>query len=452
MKASAYGLTVLVVVLATNTAACGLSQADYRTIDAWLLCDECPDSLRAAVKALGGKAVHTLDGALVGPSAGRLANKKAQFQQVYATLPAPAVSESAYVADLLSNYVATYQARAALSLGDIRTSAALAALQRASDSAAARNYRDDVVRTVKAVLALASAAADPAYAFAGVVHPTSAGFADTVRVSPGQGLSWNGDEGVILNGSPFADSVMVTRWGADSLAFVAAGILGDYGVSVTRLGPDAVTQAFPLAIGPSGYTSHSPGTAPSVAGDSFPQTRYLLLPSRPGDSSDFFRFEPSTTRTYTATVTVSGLTPATLRWYNCPGVTMLTPPGPFVTLAGSVVDDRGRPVDGAVVTVVGLSGSVVTDVGGRFVRTNIPAAAAARLRAAKLDFRPSETSIQLAADTIGLGVVRSPLTEATAVNRQSSTLTIHGGSCRYLQVLVPFAGGPRVIRLRLTTP
>lgn len=445
---------MMLVALGATTAACRLSKAEYQTVDAWLLCDECPDSLRAAVKALGGKAVHTLDRALASPSAGRLANKKAQFQYVYSTLRSPAVSESAYVADLLSNYVATYQRRAALSLGDIRTPAAFAALQRANDSAAARNYRGDVVRTIKVVLTLASAAADSTLAFAGGVHPATPQFGDTVRVLSGQGLSWNGDEGVILNGSPFADSLVVVRWGADSLAFVAAGILGDYGVSVSRLGPNNnMTQVFPLAIRPPGYTSHPPFTAPNVTSDTLPQTRrYLLLPSRPGDSSDFFRFQPSTTRTYTATVTVSGLIPPTLRWYNCAGVTMLIPPGPFVSVTGYVIDERGRPVDGAVVTVVGLAGSVVTDTSGRFVRANIPVAAAAGLRAAKLNFRVSQTSVQLAADSIRLGVVPSPLTEATAVNRQSSTLTIPGGSCRYLQLLMPSTGGAHVIRLQITAP
>jgi hypothetical protein len=440
--------TQLLLVLAAGLAACSpLSREEYRTVDAWLLCDECPDSVRAAVKALGDKAVHTLDQALIGPSPGRRANKEAQFRSMYSTLPSPQVSESTYVADLMSNYVAKYQTQAAISLGDIRTPGALAALQRASDSAAARGYRPDVVRVINIVLALASVPR-----FAGVMTPTTPRFGDTVRVAPGLGLAWNGDESVILHGSPFADSVFVTRWGADSLAFVAVGRLGDYAVSVTGLGPNAVRQVLPLSIIPPGYASHVSATAPVVTNDPFPQTRYILLPNRPGDTTDFFKFTPIAPLTISATVTVSGLTPATLRWYSCAPFSVLTLPGPLTTVSGYVMDEQGRPVENADVRIVALGLSTTTDSAGRFVLNNVPVASPTSVRAAMLGFRPSETPVQVAADSVGLGVVRSTLTEGTAVNRQASTLTIPGGSCRFLEVRVPYAGGPRVIRLRLRSP
>jgi len=438
-------------ILAVTLAACHLSKPEYATIDAWLLCDECPDSLRLAVKNIGGKAVHTLDQALIGPSPGRRANKAAQFRYSYAMLPSPAVSESAYVADLLSNYVANYQSHAAISLGDIRTSAALAALQRASDSAAARKYRPDVVKVINVVLALASAKS-----FGGTVNgnagAVSARFADTVHVGRGAGLGWDGDESVIVHGSPFADSLLVARWSPDSLAFLAVAPLGDYAVSVTGLGANSARQVFPLRVVPPGYASHTAATAPLVTVDSIPQTRYLLLPSRPGDTTDFFRFEPTATHAVTASVTASGLEPATLRWLTCPALTLLTIPGPTTSVTGRVIDEQGRRVAGAEVMVPGYPTSAVTDSTGRFVLSGIAVEAARTFVARKVGFHPTRTLVQLAADSVQLGVVDSLLTAGTAVNRHASTLTMPAGSCRLLEVLVPFGGGPRTLRLRLTSP
>jgi len=146
-------LSILGFVGLVSLNACHLSKEEYTKIDAWLLCDDCANGERAAVKAIGGKAVHTLDRALIGPSPGRRANMEAQFRQAYRTLPgAPTVPESAYVAELRDNYVALYQRRAAISLADIGDSRALAALRRAQVQVVTRGYRSDVVRVINALL------------------------------------------------------------------------------------------------------------------------------------------------------------------------------------------------------------------------------------------------------------------------------------------------------------
>lgn len=436
------------VILALWSNACRLSPREYAIIDAWLLCDDCLNGERAAVRGIGGKAVHTLDQALVGPSPGRVASKEAQFRQMYATLASPSVTESAFVAALRSNYVARYQSRAATSLGDIGGSRALRSLRRARESAAVRGYRPDVLAIIQAVLALGESDA-----FAGTVTPGTPRFGDTVRVAEGGGLAWDGDESVVLHGSPFADSLIVSRWPPDSLAFVAVGFLGDYALSVTRLGPQAVTQVSPLRIVSPSYTSHTPTTAPLVTADSFPQTRYMLLPSQVSDSTDYFRFEPATSLTVTASLTSSGRESPDLRWFRCAPLSLVPVAGPVTALKGYVVDERGSPVGDALVRIAGTGFGSTTSGGGRFSFAAVPASpSVVEVRATKIGYMLSGTRVQLGADSVQIPLLFGGTTEATARSRSASTVTIPVGACRLLQVVVPTWGGARVLRLRLTSP
>jgi len=432
--------------------SCRLSKAEYETIDAWLLCDECVGHEREAVRAIGGAAIHTLDQALVGPSPGRVANKEAQFKQMYRTMsPAPAVPETTYVRELRSNYIAKYQYRAAVSLGDIGGRRALAALQRALDSAAVREYRPDVVKAIDVVLALASAPR-PSGPVTGLIGTTTPRFGDTVRLVRTASQSWTGNETVTLHGSAFADSLLVRRWALDSLAFLAIGSLGDYAVALAWFGQPAGRQVIPLQIVPPGYGSHTSATAPLITADSVGVTRYMLLPTRPGDTTDFFRLEPTESLTVTAAVTSSGVTPATLRWYTCAPLSLLTTPTATVNVIGAVVDERGEPIGNAQVTPIGMAVSTTTDSAGRFMLVGVPASPLPRLRAQKIDFRPSVTTVQLVADRIQLGITRTTVSEATALSRHASTLSIPAGACRMLQILVPSTGGQRTLRLRVTSP
>ena len=422
--------------------ACQPSASEYATLDGWLLCDDCRNGERAAVHAIGGKLVHTLDQALIGPSPGRVANKEAQFRQMYRTLPAPSVSESDYVAELRGNYIARYQQRAALSLGDIGDSRAVAALRRARDAARARGYRSDVVTVIATVLALRESRP-----FAGTVAPQTPRFADTVRVAQGGGLAWDGDESVTLNGTPFADSLEVGHW-TDSLAFVAAALPGNYALSIHRLGSGAVTQVVPLQIIAPPYQSHDPATAPVLTALPLPQTRYLALPSSPADSGDFFKLEAAGNRPFTARITAAGANTLSLRWLVC--ATLAMPPlvAP-VTLTGRVVDENGVPVDGALVSLLTTGVQVVTDVSGRFSLSGLPAVPPVDVRVSKLGYARTGFSIQLGVDSVMLPI--SSDTTAIVLTTVASSVTIPAGGCRFLRI-TPAAGAPRVIRLRLTSP
>lgn len=145
------------------TAACGRDER----VHSWLVCLDCLDGELDSVVVQG--AVDDLGDALLeGPSAALQTNMRRQFQHDYRQLAEyaaahpedslPVGSESEYVGRLLSNFVATYQARGAYALGRIRTPAALdllrAVLERDSlrDYPPSGPYRADVLEVVSEAL------------------------------------------------------------------------------------------------------------------------------------------------------------------------------------------------------------------------------------------------------------------------------------------------------------
>lgn len=435
-------LTALATI-ALFAPGCRPSEREYETLDAWLLCDDCEDGEREAVREIGDKLVHTLDQALQSPTPQRIANKEAQFRQVYRTLSPPplGLSESAYVAELRSNYIARYQQRAALSLGDIGGSRAITALRKARDSAVVRAYRPDVVAVIESVLALKESDT-----FAGTVNPRTPRFADTVQVGQGTGLAWNGDESVRLLGSPFADSVVIAR-SPNSLTFVAAALPGYTAVVIRGLGPNSsVSQVAPLQIVPPPYRANPPGSAPELTGYPFPQIRYLALPSAPKDSGDHFRFEPAVSRPITASVTGADVRGGTVSWLVCSTLGGLPVVAP-AKLAGRVVDENGGPVVGADVRIVGLATNTTTGVGGRFVLSNLAASSPILVRVQMLGYQSSDNLVQLGVDSVTL-LIRSP--GSNALGTFASSVTVPAGGCRYLRITS--APPTRIIRLRLISP
>jgi hypothetical protein len=434
-------------LLLLAVVGCRLSPKEYSTIDGWLLCDDCVAGERDSVKAIGDKAVHTLDQALIGPSPGRLANKQAQFEQAYTDLATPSIPRADYIARLRANYIAKYQKRAALSLADIGTGRALDALRRARASAVPRGYRVDVISVIDAALALKENGR-----FGGTVSRTTTHFGDTVRVKQTGGLPWNGDESVSLRGSPFADSLVIRRWLPDSMDFVTAGAVGEYALAVTRVGQQEMTQVLPLRIIPPAYKSSPPDSAARVS-DSFPSLHFLMLPDRRGDTTGFFRLEPASALTVTASVWATGSLVPSLRWFECPPASLPAVSSP-ATISGYVVDSREQPLSGATVSVVGTATTVVTGSNGRFVLAGltVPPSRLADLQVTRSDFRPSIFRVQFGLDTVGLGLLENSATDATAIRRQSARLTIPGGVCRFLMVGLSAAGGEQVLRLRLTFP
>src|SRR5690242_3028119 len=118
---------VLMTAMAPALLACNdkLSGNDQRAIHAWLTCDDCTGGERAAVEALGDRAVGTLGKALVGPTVEQTTIMKHKFDTSYKIADmgtrVPGLTVAGYSNFRAANYAANYQKRAALALGDIGT-------------------------------------------------------------------------------------------------------------------------------------------------------------------------------------------------------------------------------------------------------------------------------------------------------------------------------------------
>ena len=138
---------VLGVVLA---AACQRPPTDSerRTVERWLLCEECVDGELDSVVALGDRALPLLKAALEGPPADRRANMRLQAEAMYTQIrdTSNLVGRQPYVAYHTDNYVASYQSRAATALQRIGTADARVIILDAlrQDSL----YRSDVRRAI----------------------------------------------------------------------------------------------------------------------------------------------------------------------------------------------------------------------------------------------------------------------------------------------------------------
>lgn len=431
------------------TAACALKDEEYAAIDAWLQCDECVDGERGLVDSIGPDAVPTIARALRGPSEGRRTIMRRKLEAHYQQFGTTALTRDQYVNHFMGNYVATYQKRAAISLGDLEGRKAREALETALDSAEQRGYRPDVVGVIAGVLA-----GFEKRPFAGSISRRAVTFNDTVTVRQGTGLAWNGDEWVILHATPYGDSLVIGPV-TDSLKFVAVGEVGTYSLAVTGLGPQADTQVTPIGIVSVRYATHSRATAPVVptALTQLPVTRYLALGAQPGDTADHFRLEPSALLSVTAMAESPGLDAPTVRWYLCASVALATW-GPSSRLSGVVVDERRAPVAGARLSVVGTALAALTGGLGEFSLTSIPPSATAGglvdVQVSKLGYVSRIHRVQ-SGDSVRIHLVSSGAREESARSQRGSRAEIPGGECRILQVAVR-SGGVRIVRLRFTSP
>ena len=120
---------------------------DRRTVDEWLLCEECIDGELDSVVALGDRAVPMLDSALEGPTPERRANMRLQAEAMWRGMQdTTVVALQRFLDHYDANYVASYQSRAATALDSIGTPEARRILNDAlrSDSI----YRPDVRRVL----------------------------------------------------------------------------------------------------------------------------------------------------------------------------------------------------------------------------------------------------------------------------------------------------------------
>ncbi|MBI3983059.1 MAG: carboxypeptidase-like regulatory domain-containing protein [Gemmatimonadetes bacterium] len=423
--------------------ACGLTPEEYEAIDAWLHCTECIDGERARVDSIGERAVPTIARALIGPSDGRIRIMRQKLEADYQSFGNTALTADQYIDSvMLRNFVATYQKRAAISLGDVGGDRAQRALQAALDSGTQRGYRTDVIAVITAVHA---GFGKPE--FTGVVSAIGVRFNDTVKVREG-GQAWDGDETVVLNGAPFPRDLVVNRW-EDSLSFVAVGGAGTYLLSITGLGSPTDTQVAPLDIVSVRYEAHPAATAPLVTP---PASLHLALPTRPGDSTDYFKFQPPAQLNVTATVESPGLEAPSLAWFEC-GPQGLAPVGPPGTLGGVVVNETGTPASGAEVRIAGTAVGVVTDGLGRFSFVSPSSGLGlVGVRVSSLGYRTSEYRLQVGEGAARVALVPGNATEATGRTLRVSGVSVPAGECWLLQVGVRSGGAVRIIRLQVTSP
>lgn len=240
-----YAATASSFLFALLTGGCGLSKAEHRVVDRWLLCDDCTSGEREFVRALGERAIPRLTSALLqGPPADRRALMRTKFQRGHASLgPGIALTETEYVDELLSNYVATYQKHSALSLADIGGADARNVLDEALSPARVNSFRADVVRFVRSLRSTMDAAR-----FTGTVAPSSVGVGDTVSVTAPPAEPFDGNELASLDDAPFASTEVRIVVPPPLLRFLAAGPTGNHTLTITNVGTTSDSQVTSLSI------------------------------------------------------------------------------------------------------------------------------------------------------------------------------------------------------------
>src|SRR5688572_27847111 len=143
---------VLPLFMALLAGCDPLTPAERRSVQRWLLCEECVEGERDSVVRIGDRAVKKLGKALKGPPDEGVENIRLQVEANYRRIRSPASSQQEYVSHYLDNYRALYQSRSAVALGLIATPRArellLEAIRRDS------TYRDDVRRVLGAAFGI----------------------------------------------------------------------------------------------------------------------------------------------------------------------------------------------------------------------------------------------------------------------------------------------------------
>ena len=226
--------SVTALLVGISLASCSPTSR-REVVDAWLLCDECQGGELATLRdrgqmawyvpspnfpwfGEGGRTVGMLAKALRGPARRNVEIKRAQHTTSYAELSAYATSrgqvittdEANYVARYVGNYIASYQKRAAIALGEIRTVGAVRSLRKAllRDSLGLAGYRADVVSVIHTSLYRATDS---------VVWTTvSAGDSHTCgSTTSGDAFCWGSDDRGQLGNRLEADSDTAVRVAGD---------------------------------------------------------------------------------------------------------------------------------------------------------------------------------------------------------------------------------------------
>jgi hypothetical protein len=236
----------LALGLVAAFAACTvLPPDDHRVVDRWLLCDECTAGELDSVRLLGSTAVPRLATALIdGPTLGRRKLMREKSTRSYVAIqPPPTISQADYVNDLVSNYLARYQQRAASALAAIGGVEARDVLDEALGPGNVTQYRADVVRAIR--FARSGFDVTP---YPGQVTPASVGVGDTVRVASKSGGVHTGDELAALDGAAFAPADVLISVQPSQLLFLAASPLGRHALDILNAGNTSNAERTSLSI------------------------------------------------------------------------------------------------------------------------------------------------------------------------------------------------------------
>jgi hypothetical protein len=316
-------MLILSIVLAT---ACRLTDEQYRSLDRWLTCDECVDGEREAVRDIGNHAISRLNAALIGPSAQKSAVMDAKFHESFPLARVPGITEQQYVQTLHANYVAMYQKRAAVSLGDIGGSGARQALDDAIAQATSRHYRPDVLRTIKDVRSRFASTR-----FQGTVKPGRVSFGGVVTLIAPSSAHFTGDERAFITDSVFPSGQVPFLRLADTIALSALGNLGPHTIEITNVGSTTNSEVASVIVtslldsNDTAMVACADSDMPCVVahapqiGHPFPETMFLALWRTPprADSSDYFRIQPAVALPVTARINWSGPANLDLLWRRC---------------------------------------------------------------------------------------------------------------------------------------
>ena len=240
-RSTALGPLITAALLLTG---CGLTDREWRTLDAWLTCNECINGERAAARGIGQKAVPEFSSALVGPPARRQTLVRAQFANSYPGVAIAGLTRDVYADLLLANYVATYQKRAAIPLEIL-----VATMRRPRSMKRWPGRRP--VRTgkmwcdsIRYVVTRSNGVP-----FGGTLSPLRVSFGDTLTLTGSATQPFNGDELADIDGAPFPPADVVLSRGTNELKIAALGEPGAHGVAISNVGTGTSTEIATLTIG-----------------------------------------------------------------------------------------------------------------------------------------------------------------------------------------------------------
>jgi hypothetical protein len=269
-----------------------------------------------------------LDSALIGPSRGRQAIMRAKGEDSFRFAQIAGQRSIDYTDARVANYVATYQKRAAVSLGDIGDKRAREALDRAIAESSIRHYRPDVLRVITFVRSTAWLPR-----FSGTIAPTRVAFGRVVSVVAPTGAQFNQTTRAGIADSPFPQNQVPFRRTPDTLQFLALADVGYHAVVVTNVTGTTDSAVAPLFVNSirDRNDSLTAGCADSngacVTGSAQPAAPSHVVPfltfltlqraSNPRDTVDFFKLEPAVATTYTARLDWYGAANLDLFWRMC---------------------------------------------------------------------------------------------------------------------------------------